>query len=193
MRMPATIAPTIGDRPAAVVASAATMTTSRLADRNSSGLLVRAACANRRGRSSRPNSSIAPTTTTPSSRIFPSAPEIGAAARAQAPRGRRRSAPGPDPRTAAWRRRSGRPGWSFRRAGRTSAVEERVRARPTATAPPGREARSGRAYRPGASADSSSSAAPRPKTARRIAHRRRKDSSSPIAKSSRMIPNSANG
>jgi hypothetical protein len=38
MRMPATIAPTIGDRPAAVVARLATMTTSRLAERKSSGL-----------------------------------------------------------------------------------------------------------------------------------------------------------
>ena len=51
---PARRAPTIGDRPAAVVATLATITTSNEAARKSSGLLVRAAWANRRGRITRP-------------------------------------------------------------------------------------------------------------------------------------------
>ncbi len=44
---PAISAPTIGDSPAAAVATEAVMTTSRHAARNNSGLLVLAACANR--------------------------------------------------------------------------------------------------------------------------------------------------
>ena len=43
------------------------------------------------------------------------------------------------------------------------------------------------------SADRITSAAPMPKTSRRMPHRRRSDSSRPIENSSRMMPNSANG
>ena len=50
---PAMSAPRIGDRPIALVARLARITVSRLTARNSSGLLVRAACANNGGRSRR--------------------------------------------------------------------------------------------------------------------------------------------
>ena len=44
----------MGERPTAEVASAAMITTSRLAARNNSGLLVRAAWENSRGKATRP-------------------------------------------------------------------------------------------------------------------------------------------
>jgi hypothetical protein len=76
--------------------------------------------------------------------------------------------------------------------GRTSAVDERARARPSATDPlmlwPIMLS-----AKPISSAQSRSCAAPTPKTSRRIVHRRRKESSRPIANSRRTMPNSAKG
>ncbi len=76
--MPASSAPITDDRPTAVVARLAAITTSRLADRNSSGLLVRAACANRRGSRKRPITSIAAIVAVPRSKVLTSPPEPSA-------------------------------------------------------------------------------------------------------------------
>jgi hypothetical protein len=70
----------IGDRPTAVVARLAAMTTIRLAARNSSGLFVRAAWANRRGRKKRPSTSIAATVAAPSRSVFIRPPKPSACA-----------------------------------------------------------------------------------------------------------------
>lgn len=76
--------------------------------------------------------------------------------------------------------------------GSTRAVEERASAKPRPIAPAQPWPRIWRpiAISPAATV---SSAAPRPKTSRRMLHNRRRDSSSPIEKSSRMMPSSANG
>ena len=63
--IPASSAPTIGDRPARLVSSPATITTSRLAARNTSGLLARAAWAKMWGRARRPPSHSAATASAP--------------------------------------------------------------------------------------------------------------------------------
>ena len=77
-------------------------------------------------------------------------------------------------------------------SGRTSAVEESASAKPSAMDPlplwPNRWSAP-----PISTAETISSAAQTPKTSRRIVHNRGKLSSSPIEKSRRMIPNSANG
>ena len=77
---PATSAPTIGERPTSAVARLAPITTSSDAARNSSGLLVRAAWANRRGRARRPITIIASTTSAPIQIVSnrPSSPSLAA-------------------------------------------------------------------------------------------------------------------
>ena len=76
--------------------------------------------------------------------------------------------------------------------GSTMAVLEKARAKPSASAPvvgcPIIESASARQL-----PMISSSSAPRPKTSLRICHKRLKDSSSPMVKSSRIIPKSAKG
>ena len=76
--------------------------------------------------------------------------------------------------------------------GSTRAVDDKASASPSPTAPaqpwPIRCKAS-----PMTKAETISSAAPTPNTSRRIVHSLRNDSSSPIEKSSRMMPNSANG
>ena len=74
--------------------------------------------------------------------------------------------------------------------GSTMAVEEKARAKPSASAPV--------QYCPIIESTTAaiepmmiSSSAPSPNTSRRICHRRLNDSSSPMVNSSRMIPNSA--
>ena len=76
--------------------------------------------------------------------------------------------------------------------GSTMAVEDIASARPSAIAPvqywPIMASTMAMMLPP-----SRSSSDPSPKTSRRICHKRRNDSSSPIVKRSRMIPNSAKG
>ena len=125
-----------GDSPAAVVARLAAITTSRLAARNSSGLLVRAACPNIRGSSKRPPTNNAATVSTPrpsvvSKPIHPASPAEGANA--------------PNPKMIGTSARSSNS--SIANAARptalvvpaigiTKAVEDRASARPRPIAPP---------------------------------------------------------
>ena len=88
--------------------------------------------------------------------------------------------------------RPARPGWWFRRAGCTKAVEDMASASPSTIAA-GRLLPIRISAPPISNAPKPSSAAPIPNTWRRIVTNRLKLSSSPIANSSRMIPNSANG
>ena len=189
MRTPAISAPRIGERPTAPVAMLARMTTSRLTARNSSGLLVRAAWANRGGRSSRPPTSSAGD----HQRALPGDVEQ-AARRARGRRCRTGTAagPAPDPRTAASPGRRGRPGWSSpQSAGRARSTTWPARSPARwrfATASP-----MAKSAPPISAAPANSSAAPTPNTAMRMATSRRKLSSSPIENSSRTMPSSANG
>ena len=112
------------------------MTTSRLTERNSSGLLVRAAWANSGGSSEpaeRPASPRSPAP--PISSVAEQPLEPPPALRRQRAEQRRGSAPAPDPRTAASRRPRGRPGSCVPTIGSTSAVDDMASARPSAIAP----------------------------------------------------------
>ena len=75
--MPAISAPSTAEKPIADVTMLATITTSRQAARNTSGFLVRAACANRIGSSSRPPNSRPSATAPPSSNVPSSGPTPG--------------------------------------------------------------------------------------------------------------------
>ena len=81
----------------------ATITTSRQAARNSSGFLVRAACANRRGSSRRPTNSMRERDRAAEQQRAEQRADAGRRRWAPSRRARRRSAPAPDPRTAACR------------------------------------------------------------------------------------------
>ena len=185
-------APTIGESPTTAVARLAPITTRRLAARNSSGLLVRAACANRRGRAMRPTTSRTSTTRPPCHSVStrpsqPSACALGAIAPSMKMIGTMAMSSNSSIESAA------RPtGVCVPEIGNTIAVEERAKASPRPIAPV--------QYWP--IIDSAiarlvpmitSSSAPSPKTSFRICHNRLNESSRPIENSSRMIPNSANG
>ena len=185
MTSPATSAPRIGDSPTAPVSIAARITTSKEIARNSSGLLVRAACANSVGSRNRPTSRIAAITATPPIAI------------------RSRLGPSPAPitnRIGTNARSSNNSIASAARPtaldvpaiGSTKAVDDIASA--TASQIDGSSAKptapSAAAINP---AIRSISAAPIPNTALRIANRRLKLSSSPIENNSITIPNSANG
>ena len=74
----------------------------------------------------------------------------------------------------------------------TIAVDESASASPSASAPV-RLSPQASSKAPMSAADSTSSPEPTPNTSRRIAHRRRKLSSSPMEKSSSTMPSSASG
>ncbi len=76
--------------------------------------------------------------------------------------------------------------------GRTRAVEDKAKARPRPSAPAG-FCPIRYSTKPMIKPEMVNSAAPTPKTRRRIDQRRLKDSSSPMEKSSKIMPNSANG
>ena len=192
MISPASSAPTIGDSPTEAVARLAVMTTRRLAARKSSGLFVRAAWANMRGRIIRPRTSIASTVATPSNSVMPrlfapDMPAVGASAPSRKMIGTIATSSN---RSMA---RAARPtGDVVPDMGRTRAVEESARARPSPIAPPQFWPTAFNAV-PMISAESRSSAAPTPKTSFRKDHNRLNESSSPMVNSNRMMPNSANG
>ena len=192
MSSPAINAPTMGDRPTPSVASAATMTTRRLAERNSSGLLVRAACANSRRNAIRPTTINAATTNTPchSARTITCQPPPAAW-----------GAIAPSRKIAGTRARSSNSSMASAARptdvrvpaiGRTNAVDDMASARPIPSAPfqccPPTDSASASSR-----AEPMSSSAPRPKTCRRMAHSRSNESSSPTENSSRTMPNSAKG
>ena len=77
-------------------------------------------------------------------------------------------------------------------SGSTKAVEDSASASPSPIAP-AQFCPSRCSPAPISSPEPSNSAAPVPNTNRRIDHKRRNDSSSPIENSSRTMPNSANG
>jgi hypothetical protein len=179
----------MGDNPDAVVATLARITTRRLADRKSSGLFVRAACANRTGSVNQPTTNI---------RMIVIAPKAAALARCSSP---------PLPPSAPSKKMIGKRARSSKSSigkasrptlleipaiGRTSAVDDRASASPS---PSAASLLLPSATRPPAirTAETISSAAPKPITRRRMPHSRRKESSNPIEKSRRMIPSSANG
>ncbi len=117
------------------------MTTSRLAERNSSGLLVRAAWAN----SARQQEAAEDQHRRDHERAGAEGLEKGVrfrpACAGRARPARRRSGRSPDPRTAASRRRIGRPGWSCRQAAgpprsRTRRARGRARSEVVQPAPP---------------------------------------------------------
>ena len=176
-----------------MVARLAAITTSSEAARNSSGLLVRAACANSRGSSKRPptnriatvNTARPPTLTNPAqpaaAAIGPSAPStkmIGTSARS----------------SNSSIANAVRPtGLAVPAIGNTSAVEDRASAIPSAIDPVQASPISRCRPVPRIMPDAISCAAPVPKTNWRIDHRRLNDSSSPIENSSNTMPNSAKG
>ena len=192
MTIPAISAPSTAEKPIAEVTRLAMITTSRQADRNSSGLLVRAAWANRGGSSSRPRNSIA-TAVTPPIRIVPSSEPTPAPAACGAIAPSRNtigtSARSSNNSIASAERPTGP--W-VPTSGITIAVEDKAKARPRAIAPVGPTPVR---YSPPAmiAAALNSSAAPVPNTSRRMPHSRRNDSSRPIENSSRTMPSSANG
>ena len=185
MTSPATNAPRIGDSPTAPVSIAARITTSSEIARNSSGLLVRAACANSVGSRNRPTSRIAAITATPP---IATRPRLG---------------PSPAPITNRIGTKARSSNNSIASAARptalvvpaigsTKAVDDIASATASQIAlekiiP---VAASAAAISP---AISNISAAPIPNTARRMANNRLKLSSSPIENSSSTIPKSANG
>ena len=73
-------APTMGERPTALVARLAAITTSSEAARKSSGLFVRAACPNSLGRIRRPSTSMPTMTAAPIQMVVisPSSPSLAA-------------------------------------------------------------------------------------------------------------------
>ena len=167
--------------------------TSRLTARNSSGLFVRAACAKMRGRSSRPRTSMPMITPPPSRSVRPrsSHPPSAVIAGEMAPRrkmiGTIATSSNNNIASAALPT-----GLLVPDIGSTRAVEESANASPSPKAPAGfcpRRYRTDPMIKP----DASNSAAPTPKTRRRSDQRRLNDNSSPIEKSSNMIPISANG
>ena len=164
------------------------MATSSEAARNSSGLLVRAACANSRGRMARPAPYIATTVTPPTSAVRPIPPSPPPA---MAP-----SAKTIGTNARSWNNSSAkalRPsGPVVPVIGRTSAVEDSASAIASA-AVAGTPTPTASSAAPIAAPDASSCMPPATNTAPRIAQRRRKDSSSPIEKSRSTIPTSAIG
>ena len=168
------------------------MITNRQAARNISGFLVRAAWAKRRGRINRPPTSISPTVTKLNNSVHPSA--ASPASCAIGPIAPRKKMIGTI--ATSWNRRmpsAALPtGVLVPDIGRTSAVEDRASARPRPKAPIGFWPRATSA--PAISNPQPiSSAAPTPNTVPRICHKRFIESSRPIEKSSRTMPNSAKG
>ena len=191
MTMPAMSAPSTAENPIAEVTMLATITTSRHAARNTSGFLVRAACANRIGSSSRPPNSMPTATAPPSSNvpssgptpavalgdIAPSANTIGTSARSS-----NSSMPSAARPTAL----------CVPTSGSTIAVDESASANPSPI-DPGMPWPMRCSPTPMITAAPTSSAAPTPNTIRRIDHKRRNDSSRPIENSNRTMPSSAKG
>ncbi len=189
--IPAMSAPSTAEKPMAEVTRLATMTTSRHAARKTSGFLVRAACAKRLGRRSRPPNSKPTATAPPSNKVPSSGPTPAAALGAMAPSAKTMG-------TSATSSNSSIPSAARPTAdrvptiGRTIAVEDSASARPRPMEP-GNPCPMRCSPPPMMTAQASSSAAPTPNTIRRIDHKRRKDSSSPIEKSRSTMPSSANG
>ena len=137
MTMPAINAPRTAEKPMAEVTRLATITISRQADRNSSGLLVRAAWANNGGRRNRPRNSIATAVTPPIRRVVSSGPTpVPAAWGASAPR---RNTIGTSARSSNSSMASAeRPtGLWVPTSGITIAVDDKASARPSPVAPDG--------------------------------------------------------
>ena len=181
----------IGDRPTAPVASAEAITTSRLNARNNSGLLVRAAEANRRGSRKRPIASMMTTTSAPFHSVPNSAAPLSPVCGPNAPRMKMIGTSAMSSSSSI--ARALRPtGLSVPAIGSTSAVEDSASAMPSPAAPlicwpiPSRIAVSN-------PAQINSLSSPSPNTWLRIAHSRANDNSRPISNSSRITPNSANG
>ena len=173
MTMPAISAPSTAEKPIAEVTRLATITTSRQAARNTSGFLVRAACANRIGSSSLPPNSRPSATAPPSSRVPSSGPTPAVARRRHRAQARRRSGPAQRLRTAACRARRGPTADCVPTSGRTIAVEDSASARPSPIEP-GIPCPIRCRPPPMIAAQPRSSAAPTPNTIRRIDHSRRK-------------------
>ena len=179
----------MGDKPTAVVATLARMTTSRLADKKSSGLLVRAACEKSTGSANLPTISIAATVAIPKNatdRNGPSPPPTPTAPRTKIIGTSARSS---NKSMAKARRPTA---LDVPAIGMTSAVDDSASAKPKPSAAP--LLRPSSISAPAMSnADTNNSAAPKPITRWRMPHNLRNDSSRPMENNSRMMPSSANG
>ena len=168
------------------------MTTSKLIDTNNSGLFVRAACPNRRGKKKRPSTSIPTMTSAPCHNmvtrpVHESAPACGANA----------------PKTNIIGTMAKSSNSNMAKAdlptaecvpdiGSTNAVEESANATPmpmAAVAPYPNRYRPAAIIRPAPN----NCAAPTPNTKRRIFHNLRKDSSRPMENSNKIMPYSPMG
>ena len=189
---PATSAPTMGESPTAVVARLARMTVNRLTDRNSSGLLVRAACANSGGNSHRPRISIAATVATPIAMTLANSANPPVAADGAIALNKKMIGTSAKSSNNSIASASFPTGLVVPAIGKTSAVDDSVSARPSPIAAAAVSPNNIRASAMSPPAPISSTA-PKPNNGRRIAHNRLNDNSSPIENRRRMIPSSAKG
>ena len=182
----------MGERPTAAVARDATITTISVAAKKTSGLLVRAAWANRGGRRYRPASISTTMTRAPAPNVCRKPPESNSASpRPMAPS---RKMMGTIAMSSNSRVPSAARPTGVRRFAilSTKAVDDSARARPKAS-PVATELPSMTSPTPIRAALPNSSSGPRRKIVSRRAANRLNDSSSPIPNSSSTMPNSAKG